>query len=218
MVETHLLLFQYNALKIALSKSTVHDEERAHTVDGIEVENVTKTVLRNVLMKTTGHEDIKQTYWENKFHQHFDWDKVYSISFVIMQDSRARELQWKILQAIYPTKVLLCRMKIENSEKCNFCQAVDLIEHFLAECPYISTLWKKVESIISVRLQKKIELNTSQRMLGYCVQTFEKHKWINRLIIVAKLCISKYKYGGKFHPNVCVLFEKECYLRHIDLI
>jgi hypothetical protein len=95
-------------------------------------------------------------------------------------------------------------MKISNTEICTFCNAIDVIEHFFVECKHIEFLWRAIEVIASARMGKMLHLATHEKLLGYKTQNAIKYKWLNQVIIIAKLCISKYKYGSQYHPDLCV--------------
>ena len=59
---------------------------------------------------------------------------------------RLRELQWKINYNIYPTNILLHKMKVADSNKCLYCKdEVDFIKHSFFDCTVARTLWSHVE-------------------------------------------------------------------------
>ena len=54
---------------------------------------------------------------------------------VVTKETRLRVLQWKILHNIYPTNILLYKMKVRDDRMCSYCNdAVDCIEHFFFDC------------------------------------------------------------------------------------
>ena len=61
------------------------------------------------------------------------------------KESRLRLLYFKILNNIYPTNILLSKMKIKTSDKCEYCKTHDLIEHFFFHCKRLEGFWKCVE-------------------------------------------------------------------------
>ena len=49
----------------------------------------------------------------------------------IISNKRNKTLQWKILHDIFPTNLLLCKMKVRDDQMCSYCNdVVDYIEHF----------------------------------------------------------------------------------------
>ena len=58
---------------------------------------------------------------------------MWLLSYKCTQETRLRVLQWKILHNIYPTYMLLSKMKVKENSKCSYCtDTVDVIEHFLS--------------------------------------------------------------------------------------
>ena len=55
-------------------------------------------------------------------------------------------LQWK---NIYPTNILLSKMKVSKNNKCSYCtDMVHVLQHFCAECPVVQHFWTFVEGTI----------------------------------------------------------------------
>ena len=57
-----------------------------------------------------------------------------------------------------------------------------------------------------------MHISVADAMFGFYKGREEQKKYINRLIIIGKLCISKFKYGK--HPNLLFLFKKELNIRN----
>ena len=55
-------------------------------------------------------------------------------------------------------------------------------------------------------------LSVTDVMFGFCNGREKQKKYINRLLIIGKSCISKFKYGK--HPHVLYLFRNELNLRN----
>ena len=116
------------------------------------------------------------------------------------KEVRLRLLQWKIIHNIYPTKILLHKMKIEESPKCITCNEIDYSEHFFYECRQVKPVWNEIEKIIMVKIGKRINLKMRDVMLGIVgLEGVSKSILIeiNHIILVGKLVISKFKYGNK---------------------
>ena len=65
---------------------------------------------------------------------HFKFGKhTWLLSYKYTQQLTLRVRQWKILHNIYPTNILLSKMKIKENNKCSYCtDTVDVIGHFLS--------------------------------------------------------------------------------------
>ena len=125
-------------------------------------------------------------------------------------------LCWKVLQNIYPTNILLYKMKISPSDNCNFCQNKDFIEHFFVHCSKVVILWQEITKDIFSFSGVTISLNEENILLGIpdmpgiSKVTLDK---INLIIAIGKLTISKFKYGKP--RNILEIYENERRLRKL---
>ena len=62
-------------------------------------------------------------FWSRKFGLEID-EHMWSILSLVTKETRLRVLQWKILHNIYPTNILLCRMKVRDDQMCSYCNDV----------------------------------------------------------------------------------------------
>lgn len=160
-------------------------------------------------------EPVCQHTWENIFSTHINWTKIWMMPYLATNDTKCREIQWKIIHRIYPTNTYLCRIRIRDRDLCEQCNLPDTLEHFFVTCTTVLDLWKYIEDIVSVYYSKHIGLTAKDKILGYSVDgSEEKFALLNKLIIVAKVTISKFKKST--YPNLLYLFELECRLRHLD--
>ena len=123
-------------------------------------------------------------------------------------------LHWKILHNIYPTNILLHRMGIFENRNCKFCtDEIDYIEHFFWSCGKINLIWKKVEEYAYLKFDKLIKLKLKDVLFGYNeTENGSDVLAINHVILIAKMCISKYRYGK--YLDLFFLFERELSLRN----
>ena len=155
-------------------------------------------------------------FWDQRFpHYVFDWQNIWLATPRCTNEARLVTLNWKILHNIYPTKVLLHKMGKETDNICNSCNTTDYIDHFFFKCVKSKPLWSQANKIISIKLSINICLTVNDVMFNYHNNAFEdvNIKYINHVIAVGKLCISKFRYGK--HPNLFILFERELRLRKL---
>ena len=155
-------------------------------------------------------------FWRNKMDTVID-KQYWALAQTCTKESRLKELQWKILHNIYPTNILLNKMGLVGNNKCSYCLLeVDYIEHFFIECKQIKPLWIKVSDIFHQKHYKRISLSDKNKLFGIIksveLTSLEK-KYLNHLILIAKMCISKYRYGTPI--NICIMFEQELTLRRL---
>ena len=122
-------------------------------------------------------------------------------------------LNWKILFRIYPTKKYLKKIGKATHSVCEKCDKLDDLEHFFVTCDEIKLIWVKVNEIISNISCRNVKLTTQNVLFGINENDKKLHLCINSIISVAKMCISKYKYGQKV--NILILLEQELRIRKI---
>ena len=115
---------------------------------------------------------------------------------------------------IYPTKTMLYRMGKEVSNICNKCNVIDHVDHFCLLLWKICTIWDKVNFVISRKLNKNTSLTVTDVLFSVHDKNVsnKNNTFINHVIAIAKLCISKYRYGN--HPNLLFLFDHELNIRY----
>jgi len=67
------------------------------------------------------------------------------------------------LSFIYPTNILLCKMKARHDQLCSYCNdVVDYIEHFLFDCPTLKKKklkkWNYIEQCILITFHMQTHL------------------------------------------------------------
>ena len=132
-------------------------------------------------------------------------------------ESRLRLLHFKIMQNIYPTNIMLVKMKIKNSTQCEHCGVIDYIEHFFVECKKVAPFWKFIMNKILLDSNSQISLKTHHILFGIKKADFPQLdnktiKYTNKLILIGKMCISKLRYGKV--NNIFTIFEYEWQLRN----
>jgi len=107
-------------------------------------------------------------------------------------------------------------MGIANSNKCTYCQQeIDFIEHFFFECKEIRKLWTHIESLFQTKLGKRIIIKKEDALLGKKrdILNTDMFSYLNHLILIGKMCISKFRYGTP--ADIIIMLEKEMSLREI---
>ena len=121
---------------------------------------------------------------------------MWLLSYKCTQETRLRVLQWKILHNIYPTNILLSKMKVKENDKCSYCtDTPDVIEYFcfvFVECPVVWQFWNFIEGNILRECSIKVKLHLTDIMFGVQRPNVKENiiKKINHIILIAKMCIS----------------------------
>lgn len=214
------LLLQHNVIFNTLNAKL--QEFQANDVRGVLLKDnpiisCSKTYIKKVIEGK--REDLTQitkhceAFWNRKFSETFCWKTLWQRPLELELDPRCKELQWKILHNIYPTNIMLQKMGISDSPNCETCNVIDYIEHFFVSCSKIKCLWLEIDRIVHARFGRHIALTEKDILMGIDSNNKEEYKFINKLIIVGKVCISKFKYGK--HANLLILFSNELEYRNI---
>ena len=174
----------------------------------------TKSVRLN-LVKMRKKSPGSLAFWGRKFPD-VDVLPYFKLLYNATKETRLRTLQWKILHNIYPTNILLYKMGKVNSSNCDYCGVRDFIEHFFCDCITVRPLWSVLETKIELILGQNFVITEIFKLFGVTavdVPACFVDK-INHLLLLAKMCISKFKYGS--YHDIVLLFEYELELRGLD--
>ena len=153
--------------------------------------------------------------WKRKLDIDID-KKVWLTPVETTAEIRLRELQFKISHNLYPTNILLKKMKVTENINCDFCNdEIDTMEHFFFYCKQIKDIWKHIESLFIAKTGKRLTIDAKTALFG--IQTgYTKSdlKFANHLILISKMCISIVK-KTKSRRNIIIQFESEVKLRKI---
>ena len=97
---------------------------------------------------------------------------------------------------------------------CPFCGEVDTLIHFFISCDVIKAVWKEAEKFISIKCGCKVVLSERNKLFGILSSdnvVNDNMKMINKIILVCKKTISKYKYEKV--GNIKVLLEHQLSFR-----
>ena len=127
------------------------------------------------------------------------------------------QLQWKILHNIYPTGVLLHKMKKRPSDQCEFCDQQDTLVHFFVSCPVSRELWNEAETILARKLDTLFKLDERSILFGLSDDISISNGYsafVNLVCLIGKQTISSFKYD-KCVGKIAFWFEKQLSLRDI---
>lgn len=214
------LSFQYYALYNALPAAW-RNPDSVGVIDSVQpvfpnvpLTSVTTKMIRQSLMKDKQKVSSGASFWKRKFPSLEINKKIYMRIFKATKETRLRVLQWKIIHNIYPTNILLNKIGIRNSSNCS-CGEKDYIEHFFCTCVRIRPIWNSVKEKIFTEFGLNLEVTMEHKMFGVSEADVPQYtvKEINHLLIIAKMCISKFIYGD--YGNLLTLFDHELKLRQV---
>ena len=114
------------------------------------------------------------------------------------KESRLRLFHFKFIHNIFPTNILLNKMGLATTTKCLWCTEIDYIEHAFYQCTELEHFRRLVKQYILINYDWRLEINGKVALFGVPkaeIEDAEIRKEVNHIILIAKLAISKYKYG-----------------------
>ena len=217
-----VIVFEYNALINAIPQvwkrwielGNVNATEEL-VCEAILFNNKPKEIKKMLQSKEIAHPSNAVSFWQRKLG--FTVDKR---SWIMARNTtneiRLLELQWKILQNLYPTNILLQKMKVTQTNRCSYCLEIDFIEHFFYHCPYSKTFWQYIDKKISAELGRCINLSQEDVLFGVQLPLNKaKTNYINHTCLVGKMCISIAKKKELTVP-IEVIFEFQVGLRTLQ--
>ena len=211
-------LIDYITIKTAISKIKhkiiyIADELQKTNFNNIDVIKEKRKKIYNTLLSK--EKCYCENFWKNKIGKSLN-DSCWENIFKYIKETKLQEIQWKIIHNIFPTNILLTRMGIKNSEKCEFCGEKDHVEHYFFSCKRNENFWKDVNQIITNNTATRIKLNEQIVVLGieqdaqYGELSDSDKKFIMNILLIGKLSIIKSKMENK---NMNLIFQMEMQIR-----
>ena len=118
------------------------------------------TELRQIFNANKDSSIWGESFWRRKYE--IEIKPFFKMAKSASNESRLRLLHFKILHNIYPTNILLHKMKIKASNHCKHCGKTDYVEHFFFHCGKLAGFWKLVAH--SVQRITGIDMNIDEKM------------------------------------------------------
>ena len=137
------------------------------------------------------------------------WRKIYRLPYNITKNTRLQWLQYRIAHRILGTNEFLFKIKIKQSNKCEFCKDTpETIEHIFWTCPKIIDLWENLNNWIYTMTQIELPLNMCIVLFGI-IETNERNYIRNLIILITKY----YIYRCKMSCEQVNIFALKNYLK-----
>ena len=186
-------------------------------------------MIRNQALKIFGRlitdsvftKPCSSRFWLNKYNIYVD-KNIWKLAWETTHEVRLRELQWKILHNIYPTNILLQKMGLAANNRCSLCKTeIDYIEHFFFSCSTIKYMWEYITGLTQKLLNTKIVITETMVIFGTEGKNIpyldkQQIRTLNHILLIAKMCISKYRYGTPI--NLIAMLENEMFIRNVPFV
>ena len=206
----------YHALGLALKKVDILSLETDNQAwfQGLSIGKIGRKAFYS-LIKPRG-QPICNNSWSVRYGEDLvpsDWLSTHKL-----KEGKLIALCWKILHRIYPTGMVLFKMGLKDTQICMHCSdgSLDTLEHFFYACGKIRDLWREVRNSILCFMDLRVNLTEKVVLIG--AQHIDnisqaQASQINKVIAVAKLTISKFKFSP--FKSILQIFEDEANLRNI---
>ena len=217
------LIFDYYAIYNAIPRHW--REEMVNYRELVQIKNEINTSegnlnalsnkdIRRHFVKNQKHEICAANFWRNKLG--IEIQNYFNVAHECTKESRLRLLHFKFSHNIYPTNIMLEKMGVTNTNKCHACGQTDYIEHAFYQCKELNKFWKDVKQHILIKTETQIDITETIALFGIPktreINTDTRHE-INHILLIAKMAISKYKYGKI--KNLNIIFETDLQLRNM---
>ena len=211
------LILEYLAVKTALLNSGINVNVHVILNNPINFScaflKLSNKSIRNIVLKQRMDTLKCISTWENKLN--VDVTNFFSIGIKSTKESRLRLLHFKIVHYIYPTNIILKKMKIKETNKCDNCAEIETLDHLFFRCFKLKDFWTFISEKVSITLESHFSLNVINALFGITPDDTEADRTkidkANHIILIAKMCISKAKFStGK---SLRYIYEFESCLR-----
>ena len=211
------LILEYLAVKTALLNSGINVNVHVILNNPINFScaflKLSNKSIRNIVLKQRMDTLKCISTWENKLN--VDVSNFFSIGIKSTKESRLRLLHFKIVHYIYPTNIILKKMKIKETNKCDNCAEIETLDHLFFRCFKLKDFWTFISEKVSITLESHFSLNVINALFGITPDDTEADRTkidkANHIILIAKMCISKAKFStGK---SLRYIYEFESCLR-----
>ena len=177
-----------------------------------ELSKLNNATIRSYFDKKINHEICALRFWKRKLDVNIE--DYFTLASECSKETRLRLLHFKFIHNIYPTNILLKKMDIATSNQCLWCSETDYIEQAFYNCRQLELFWKNVKQLILAKYNCRIPLNETTALFGVTktdISNLRTRREVNHLLLIAKLSISKFKYGQC--KNLNAIFEAEVRMR-----
>ena len=147
-----------------------------------------------------------------------DWEMIYTTTRSLTKDSKIQMFQYKITNRILATNKNLKKWKRISYDKCEFCNDIDTMEHFLYECRVSMKLWDSIQLWWESSLSFKFPITVLEIFFGIPNENRDNITHIcNYIIMQAKYLLYVSKKSNNLHHidlyNLLLVIKNDLHLK-----
>ena len=137
--------------------------------------------------------------WESYYYYaSFDWIAINQIPYDCTSETFLQSFQYKIIHRYFPCKYNLHLWNLENNNICVYCNHIDTLSHYFAECTIVTMFWISVKKWFLRNFEFSINCTPLDILIG--IPNFDKDVNIsifNFVVLFAKYFVYCCKQSNK---------------------
>ena len=155
---------------------------------------------------------ITEKPWQKLEITDEQWKEIFTIPSSI-RDTKIKAFQYKLLFNLVPCNKYLKKIKKSDSDKCDTCEELDDITHYILGCRQVNLFWKSFTNWWNTWTNENIKLNKQQILVGILGNKL-KNKLLNACILLGKWHI----YKNKLDNSEIFFYKFQCDLKYYLMI
>ena len=149
---------------------------------------------------------IMEKPWNDLEFTNDQWKDIFTIPGII-RNTKIKAFQYKTLYNLLPCNLYLNKIKKNDTDKCDLCNMVDDIPHFLLECAQVKAFWNRFRLWWNNWTGDNIQINRQNILAGILGK---KQNILNACIFLGKWHI----YKTKLNQSAVFFYKFLCDLKY----
>ena len=126
-----------------------------------------------------------------------DWKNFFLLPYKITKEPFLQSFQYKVLNRFTNNNDKLYTLKIKQTNKCEYCNEIDTLEHHFFWCGYSGQFWRKIQKWSKDNLDTSMDFTVCEILFGICINNNDSFNIINFLILLGKHFINRSRNNGE---------------------
>lgn len=122
-----------------------------------------------------------------------EWREVCNNPFRANRETKIQSLHYKIIHRIFPCGTYLCRVRVRDSDWCQFCDATDSITHHLYRCDKVRPFWDSLSRWFRQQVDLYLDQLTAKEIILGLPKGAHQRDAINDILLSIKFYIYRQK-------------------------
>ena len=195
-----------------VDENAISFEEQPHLKIGKQYKPIQLITNRDIYWSFVSKKQVKPIIIERiqtEFGIENDkWEEIFTLPKVI-QDTKIRTFQYKILFNLIPCNLYLKRIKRSDTDKCDNCNLLDDLIHYFYECQVNRNFWNSFTIWWKNITGDEVLINSKVIKVGY-LEEIKQRDTLNACLLLAKW----YIYRCRLDQSQPFFYKYLCNLRY----